>query len=119
MTVVACLGSDPERLLETDCPSPGELRKLLLARGVIRCPYLIVMDEPTNHLDLPSVKALEAALGSCDCAVVLVSHDPVFLNAVVKSHWTIEEIEGDSPGRGRHLVLTIQSPISKTRPPVP
>ncbi len=108
MTVIASLGSDPQRLLQTACPSPGEMRKLLLARGVIRCPYLVVMDEPTNHLDLPSVKALEAALGSCDCAMLLVSHDPVFLDSLVRTHWTIEEIEGDSPGRGGHLVLTIQ-----------
>lgn len=90
MTVVGSLGSDPAALLETDSPSPGELRKLLLACGVVERPYLIVMDEPTNHLDLPSIQALETALRSCAGALVLVSHDPVFLAALVTTHWTIK-----------------------------
>jgi ATPase subunit of ABC transporter with duplicated ATPase domains len=107
MTVISTLGSDPRRLLETDCPSPGEMRKLLLASGVVTCPYLIIMDEPTNHLDLPSIKALETALDSCDCAMVLVSHDPVFLNALVKTHWTIKEPESDSESRRNQLFLNI------------
>lgn len=106
MTVISTLGSDPQRLLETDSPSPGELRKLLLASGVVSCPYLIVMDEPTNHLDLPSIQALETALDSCECAVVLVSHDPVFLNALVRTHWAIQEAGRSSEG-SRRLVLNI------------
>ncbi len=75
MTIVSRLGSSPEALLQTQCPSPGEARKAMLAMGMAREPYVIVMDEPTNHLDLPSIECLEAALGGCDCALVLVSHD--------------------------------------------
>jgi len=103
MTVVGSLGSDPAALLETDCPSPGEMRKLLLACGVVKCPYLIVMDEPTNHLDLPSTEALERALSSCAGALVLVSHDPVFLESLVQTRWTIEE--GEARGQERRMQL--------------
>ncbi|MBP8303157.1 MAG: ABC-F family ATP-binding cassette domain-containing protein [Phycisphaerae bacterium] len=108
MTVISTLGSDPQRLLETDSPSPGELRKLLLASGVVSWPYLIVMDEPTNHLDLPSIQALETALASCECAMVLVSHDPVFLKALVRTHWAIQEAESPTGGRRQPWVLNIR-----------
>jgi ABC-type Mn2+/Zn2+ transport system ATPase subunit len=73
MTVVSCLNSRPARLLESELPSPGEVRKLLLAEGIVREPHLIVMDEPTNHMDLPSIECLEAALQDCPCGLLLVS----------------------------------------------
>ena len=97
MQIVSRLGSRPERLLESRLPSPGEVRKLLLALGVARSPHLIVMDEPTNHLDLPSIEALEAALRECPCALLLVSHDEHFLDKVGVQRWTIEATpDGDS-----------------------
>jgi ATPase subunit of ABC transporter with duplicated ATPase domains len=43
---------------------------------------LLVLDEPTNHLDLESVEAVEAALAAYDGALVTVSHDAAFLDAV-------------------------------------
>ncbi len=89
MSVVSCLGSRPERLLETAEPSPGELRKLLLALGLRRAPQLVVLDEPTNHLDLPSIECLEDALAACPCALVLVSHDRRFLERLTTSEWRI------------------------------
>ncbi|MFG0250097.1 MAG: ATP-binding cassette domain-containing protein [Phycisphaeraceae bacterium JB051] len=90
MNVVSCLGSDPQRLLETDMPSPGELRKLLLALGVVNAVSLIIMDEPTNHLDLPSTECLEQALSVCPCALLLVSHDQRFLQTLTTTYWSIE-----------------------------
>jgi ATPase subunit of ABC transporter with duplicated ATPase domains len=84
------LGSDPGLLLQSRLPSPGEIRKLLIARGVFSNPALIIMDEPTNHLDLNSIRLLEETLAEVPCALFLVSHDEVFLAALTKSRWDID-----------------------------
>ena len=89
LSVVAQLNSDPARILEGCATSPGEMRKLLLALGVLSSPALIVMDEPTNHLDLHSVEALERALAGYPGALLLVSHDERFLNACTSVRWNI------------------------------
>jgi ATPase subunit of ABC transporter with duplicated ATPase domains len=88
------LGSDPRSLLQSasplrGAPSPGEARKLLVARGVFLNPALIIMDEPTNHLDLKSIQLLEAMLTEATCALLLVSHDEVFLSRLTKCSWNI------------------------------
>ncbi len=89
MTSVSRLGSRPGRLLESECPSPGEIRKILLAMGVNRGIHLLVMDEPTNHLDLPGIECLEDALADCPCAMVLVSHDRRFLSRLARKEWRL------------------------------
>jgi ATPase subunit of ABC transporter with duplicated ATPase domains len=99
MTVVSCLGSRPRRLLESVEPSPGEIRKVLLAIGIANVPHLIVMDEPTNHLDLPSIECLEQALTDCPCGLLLVSHDRRFLDALVNKRWHISE---DTRTKGKY-----------------
>ena len=91
MTVVSRLGSRPHRLLDSVEPSPGEIRKILLATGIANMPYLIVMDEPTNHLDLPSIECLEHALTDCPCGLLLVSHDQRFLDALARKRWQLSE----------------------------
>ncbi|MEH0021742.1 MAG: ATP-binding cassette domain-containing protein [Desulfobacter sp.] len=100
MVRISRLGSRPERLLETIRPSPGEIRKILLARHMSMSPHIIIMDEPTNHLDLPSVELLEAALMSCTAALVLVSHDKRFIRHLTRERWTISRTDRD-PGNGR------------------
>lgn len=95
MTIVSRLGSRPQRLLESDEPSPGEIRKILLAIGISRGPHLIVMDEPTNHMDLPSIECLEEALCDCPCGLLLVSHDQRFLHALVTLNWHIVLAAGE------------------------
>jgi len=97
MSVVSCLGSRPEQILQSAEPSPGEVRKLLLALGIVQKPHLIVLDEPTNHLDLPSIESLEAALKDCPCALLLVSHDERFLTALTTQQWHIAG-SGDDTG---------------------
>ena len=89
MTSVSRLGSRPGRLLESECPSPGELRKILLALGVNRGIHLLAMDEPTNHLDLPGIECLEEALEACPCAMILVSHDRRFLSQPSTAEWRL------------------------------
>jgi ATPase subunit of ABC transporter with duplicated ATPase domains len=87
LTSFSRLGSRPPRLLASELPSPGEIRKIMLALGVVRGPHLIVMDEPTNHMDLPSIGCLEEALAGCPCAMLLVSHDRRFLAALADRSW--------------------------------
>ncbi len=90
ITAVSCLGSDPQRAMSTEEPSPGELRKMILAMGLLQNPFLIVMDEPTNHLDLPSIICMENALDQCAAGLLLVSHDQRFLDRLTKKCWQIE-----------------------------
>lgn len=54
-----------------------ELAKILLIR-----PDVLLLDEPTNHLDIESIQWLESFLITCGSAVVLVSHDKAFIDAV-------------------------------------
>jgi len=91
MIIVRRLGSDPERVLNSAVPSPGESRKLLLALGLIKTPWLVVMDEPTNHMDLPSVECLEKALVDYEGALLLVSHDREFLSSTTSTLWKIRD----------------------------
>ena len=91
LSCVAQLNSDPDRILEGGRTSPGELRKLMLAEGVLRHPALIVMDEPTNHLDLHSTEALERALAAYPGALLLVSHDRRFLSACTSRTWEVRD----------------------------
>ena len=89
LSVVAQLNSDAERILSGENVSPGELRKLMVAEGVLDGPALIVMDEPTNHLDLHSAEALERALAAYPGALVVVSHDRDFLAACTGIRWDV------------------------------
>ena len=89
MSIIRHLGSDPKRILATNIPSPGEVRKLLIAKGILQEPNLIIMDEPTNHLDLISIECVENALRNCACGLLLVSHDYIFLKKLTIQQWHI------------------------------
>ena len=92
-SIMAALGSEPERVLAAERPSPGEIRKLLIADAVRKKLELLILDEPTNHLDLDSIEALEAALREYRAGLVLVSHDKNFLEYTTDTEWRIEYID--------------------------
>jgi ATPase subunit of ABC transporter with duplicated ATPase domains len=43
---------------------------------------LLILDEPTNHLDLDSIATVERGLSAYDGALLVISHDEVFLDAI-------------------------------------
>src|SRR5260221_1323011 len=73
-------GNDIDALVST--LSGGERARLCLSRLVLTKPSWIAMDEPTNHLDLAARTALEEMLGDFQGAMVFVSHDRAFLDAL-------------------------------------
>ena len=62
--------------------SPGERTRARLAELQQRQVNLLVLDEPTNHLDLEAIEQLEQALADYDGALLVVSHDRRFLEAI-------------------------------------
>jgi ATP-binding cassette, subfamily F, member 3 len=83
-TVLQGLGfatSDFERRTETF--SGGWQMRIALAKLLLGQPNLLLLDEPTNHLDLEARNWLEEYLNAYPHAVILVSHDRFFLDAVV------------------------------------
>ena len=70
--------------------SPGELRKLMIALAVQKPLSLLILDEPTNHMDITSVLALENALASLDCSMIVVSHDKAFLAKITNTSLVAE-----------------------------
>ena len=67
----------------TETFSGGWQMRIALAKLLLGRPTLLLLDEPTNHLDLDARNWLEEYLTSYPHAVILVSHDRFFLDAVV------------------------------------
>ena len=82
--IVAGLGfAQPDMDREIGEFSGGWMMRVALGRLLLANPDLLLLDEPTNHLDLASVEWLQGFLAEYAGAVVLVSHDRDFINAVV------------------------------------
>ena len=64
--------------------SGGWRMRIELAKILLRKPSLFLLDEPTNHLDIESIQWLETFLAGYPGAVLMVSHDRAFLDAVTK-----------------------------------
>jgi ATP-binding cassette subfamily F protein uup len=70
--------------------SGGERNRLLLARLLTRPANVLVLDEPTNDLDIETLELLESYLVEWPGALLLVSHDRVFIDDVVTSTLVFE-----------------------------
>ena len=90
-TIVRKLASDPIKLQDSFIPSPGEVRKLMIAKGLLESPSLIILDEPTNHMDLDSILSLELALKEYNGTMIVISHDKIFLDAIVTETWEFKK----------------------------
>lgn len=75
--------------------SGGEKRRVALAAALIQELDLIVLDEPTNHLDVEGVQWLADHLLSRHCAVVVVTHDRWFLDAIATRTWEVHDGQVD------------------------
>ena len=73
--------------------SGGEKTRFALAKILVENPNLLILDEPTNHLDFGMLNWLENYLASYKGAVIIVSHDRYFLNAVASDICEIENGE--------------------------
>jgi ATP-binding cassette subfamily F protein 3 len=71
--------------------SGGEQSRIALARLLMEEPDLILLDEPTNHLDLRAIEWLESFVKGARSAVLVVSHDRYFLDAVAGSILELED----------------------------
>lgn len=82
--ILSALGLDH---LPKDTPvshlSGGQKTRLMLAKVLLEEPNLLLLDEPTNHLDIEMLEWLEDWLNHFDGAVLIVSHDRVFLDNTV------------------------------------
>lgn len=80
--------SDKTRLFRSF--SGGEQTKISLIKLLLKKPDLLLLDEPTNHLDMKTVEWLEDYLINYPKAVVIVSHDRAFLDAVATGVYELE-----------------------------
>ncbi len=97
--------SDFGRLMETF--SGGWQMRVELAKMLLRSPDYILLDEPTNHLDIESIIWLENFLKDYPGAVILISHDKQFLDAITTRTIEIElgKIQEYKAGYSEYMLL--------------
>ncbi|MBS5944265.1 MAG: ABC-F family ATP-binding cassette domain-containing protein [Varibaculum cambriense] len=98
----------PDIALSTKCAelSGGQARRVALARTLGKDAPILALDEPTNHLDVEGVawlaRYLNNRFSSGNGALVVVTHDRWFLDAVCNRIW--EVVPGVDPGYGREQI---------------
>ena len=70
--------------------SGGQRTKIAFIKLLLSKPDILLLDEPTNHLDITTIEWLEGYLKNYSKAVVIVSHDRMFLNKIVNKVYEIE-----------------------------
>jgi ATP-binding cassette subfamily F protein uup len=67
---------------QVDSLSGGTKKRVALAQALVAAPDVLLLDEPTNHLDLDAIEWLQELLNAWKGALVLISHDRAFIDAV-------------------------------------
>lgn len=70
--------------------SGGQRTKIAFVKLLLEKPDILLLDEPTNHLDIETVEWLEGYLKDYPRAIVIVSHDRMFLDRIVETVYEIE-----------------------------
>lgn len=70
--------------------SGGQQTRIAFVKLLLSKPDILLLDEPTNHLDMPTIEWLEGYLKNYNKAVVIVSHDRLFLDRIIDVTYEIE-----------------------------
>lgn len=70
--------------------SGGQQTRIAFVKLLLSKPDILLLDEPTNHLDMPTIEWLEGYLKNYNKAVVIVSHDRMFLDRIIDVTYEIE-----------------------------
>lgn len=73
-----------------DSSSGGERKKAALAKALVGEPDILLLDEPTNHLDMPTIEKLEKIIKDFRGAVIVISHDRMFLGNVSQTTFWLD-----------------------------
>lgn len=83
--------SDEDKPKQVKYFSGGEQVKIALMKLLLSEPDLLILDEPTNNLDIDTVEWLEDYLSHYNKAIIIVSHDRMFLNKIVNTIYEISD----------------------------
>ena len=75
--------------------SGGQKTRALLAKLLLLQPDLLILDEPTNHLDVEAIEWLEETLDAWKGALIVCSHDRLFLDRVINRIWEMSRTDVD------------------------
>ena len=93
--------------------SGGECRKAALAKALINEPDILLLDEPTNHLDIATIEKLEEIIKDFSGAVMLISHDRMFLNNTSTSTFWLDRGQMHCSNKGFRFFEEWQEEIIK------
>lgn len=82
--------TEEDKKKSISCFSGGQKTKIAFAKILLGKPDILLLDEPTNHLDMDTISWLEGYLKEYKRAVVIVSHDRMFLDQIVDVVYEIE-----------------------------
>lgn len=96
LQIIARLGSDAKQIMSSESLSSGEIRKIAISLAIVKEVDLLILDEPTNHLDIHSILSLEEALSLCNIALLIISHDRLFIESICSCRWHFTKLENKS-----------------------